>query len=193
MKKFLKNYLGSTCLIIVLVLVVLEIKFHIQDVKRHNAETIRQEKEVLNQEFCECLYMTEYGVDVTEDKVNITYLTYSENRLIQDLSYYNRNNEGGMTLTVEDVMTEYDNFCNNTENYERLQDFNEFCKDETNERLLEEYRNNLMYFYRRDYTGEKKAFDDTIYTGGFAGLASEEMWELCDAYFAWAEELSGVR
>ena len=50
-----------------------------------------------------------------------------------------------------------------------------------------------MYFYRRDYTGEKKAFDDTIYTGGFAGLASEEMWELCDAYFAWAEELSGVR
>lgn len=46
----------------------------------------------------------------------------------------------------------------------------------------------LMYFYRRDYTGDKKAFDDTIYTERFAELASEEMWELCDAYFIWVEE-----
>lgn len=185
MKSFLKEYLGSTCLIIVLALTVMEVRFRIQDVKKHNAEIVRQEKEELNQAFCECLYITEYGVEVTEDKVDVAYMAYSENRLIQDLSYYNRNNKDGITLTVEDVEVEYNNFCNDTGNYDKLQAFNEFCKDETNEYLLEEYRNNLGYFYRREYTGEKKAFNSTIYSGGFNELTAEEMWELCDAYFAW--------
>lgn len=184
MKIFLKNHLGSTCLIVVLVLATMEIWFHIQDVKKYNEKLVQQEKEELNHEICESLYITEYRMDVTENIVDIAFQTCNENRLIQALSYYNRNNEDGIMLTVEDVKTEYRNFYNDAGDYSRLQAFSEFCNDEANEYLLEEYRNNLGYFYRREYTGEKKAFDSTIYTGEFAELTAEEMWELCDAYFA---------
>lgn len=180
MKKHLIHRFVSTCLIIAFLVAGMEIRFYIIDMKKRNAEVLRQETEELNQELCSCLYIKEYGVEYKEDEIDIAYMTYSENKLIQDLSYYNHRNEDGATLTVEDVMTEYDNFCNNTGSYARLKDFCEYDVAGQHPR----YRENLIYFYRKDYTGEKKAFDDTVYTGEFAELTAEEMWELCDAYFA---------
>lgn len=188
MKIFLKNYLGSTCLIIIFVLAVMEVRFRIQDVKKHNEEVIRQEKRNLNVELCECLYISEYIYAVTEDKIYIAYMTFNENKLIQVLSYYNRNNGDGVALSVEDVMKEYDNFCNNTGSYDRLLALNEFCKDDVNKDLLEQYRVSMGDFYKKEYIGEKKVFDDTVYTGEYTGVASEEMWALCDSYFAWKED-----
>lgn len=184
MKKFLKKNLGSTCLVIVLVLAVMGVGYHIQDVKRYNARLAKQEKNNLNGELKSSLHIQEHIIQVTADRVELWYRQCYENKLIQDLSYYNHKNADGVTLTVEDAMTEYDNFCNNTGDYSRILAYNEFWQDEINQSYIRGFRSLLSDFYRRDYTGEKKAFDDTIYTGGFNELTSEEMWELCDAYFA---------
>ena len=139
----------------------MEVRFRIQDVKKHNEEVIRQEKRNLNVELCECLYISEYIYAVTEDKIYIAYMTFNENKLIQVLSYYNRNNGDGVALSVEDVMKEYDNFCNNTGSYDRLLALNEFCKDDVNKDLLEQYRVSMGDFYKKEYDFEAVEYGDT--------------------------------
>lgn len=78
------------------------------------------DKKELDEQLREHLYITGDTVQYTPDTVTITNMQIEENRLLIDLAFFNSYNKRNISLTMDEALEEYDNFCKGSGNYDRI-------------------------------------------------------------------------
>lgn len=143
------------------------------------------EKKELDEQLREHLYITGDTIQYTPDTVTITNMQIEENRLLIDLAYFNSYNRVNISLTMDEALEEYDNFCKGSGNYDRILALSEFdWKQEINGRgsmdYIEAYQYNPDYIL--DITEEiQRVEPDFIYNNfGIREIDRELLVQACE-------------
>lgn len=142
-------------------------------------------KKELDEQLREHLYITGDTIQYTPDTVTITNMQIEENRLLIDLAYFNSYNRVNISLTIDEALEEYDNFCKGSGNYDRILALSEFdWKQEINGRgsmdYIEAYQYNPDYIL--DITEEiQRVEPDFIYNNfGIREIDRELIVQACE-------------
>lgn len=120
MKK-LKKYIWYICVLACTIFADIAVHY----IKDKKAETDYQvlEKQERDQILREKLYITGDAFEYTPDTVTIDNMQIEEDKLIIALIYFNYKNRFGISLTKNEALQEYENFCNGSGNYDKIMAF----------------------------------------------------------------------
>lgn len=130
------------------------------------------EKQIIDQILRGSLYITGDAFEYTADTVTIDNMQVGENRLMIALIYFNHENKFGISLTKDEVLQEYENFCAGSGNYDKLLTFS-----------LYNYRWNNDGHFKDDLTDEIEYLE--LSDGDFdwskiEEIDSEQLAEICN-------------
>lgn len=117
MKK-LKQIIWYICVVACTIFVDLSVHY-IQD-RKNETEYQVSEKQEKDQILREKLYITGDSFQYTPDTVTIDNMQIDENQLMIALIYFNYKNSFGISLTKDEALQEYHNFCNNSGSYDKI-------------------------------------------------------------------------
>lgn len=181
MKK-LKQVFWYICVIACTIFADLSVH-HIRDKKEQKIENqqLTLEKQELDEVLREGLYITGDSFAYTPDTVTISNMRVGENKLMIDIYFFNKLNEFGITLTKEEVLKEYENFCTGADDYDEII---VFCEDDWSQgkdyiEALREKLNSLEPYNWYDCWDEK-----------IEEIESEQLAALCDTVWEYIDTSS---
>lgn len=128
----LKQIIWYICVISCTIFVDLSVHY-IRDKKEQKIEAEQEtlEKQNMDNILREGLYITGDSFEYTPDTVIIDNMRVGENKLMIDLYFFNQLNEFGISLTKEEALKEYENFCSGSGSYDKII---VFCEDDWSEK-----------------------------------------------------------
>lgn len=179
-EKYIWYVFAAFCTFLVVVVFHVCTNVEVDDITERTVE-----KKELDEQLREHLYITGDTIQYTPDTVTITNMQIEENRLLIDLAYFNSYNRVNISLTIDEALEEYDNFCKGSGNYDRILALSEFdWKQEINGRgsmdYIEAYQYNPDYIL--DITEEiQRVEPDFIYNNfGIREIDRELLVQACE-------------